>query len=286
MVSLSPDPLPLTPLPGTLLVKSGGPGGSRTHSLLLARELLSHLATSPRILSWYRRRGLEPPTSPIGSGCSALELRRSGTASGIRTRVFLIESQVSYPLEDGRVAGDQGLEPRSAGSKPAVFTFRRVPCGGRRGNRTPEPIFQAYCFRDGFLDQPDTFRLRQIWLPARESNSHLLGQSQAYSRWTNRQLVPRAGIEPASRCSSSSRSTSELPRSTNGGVETPRWGVLPSARFAPTFRHAVTFVAERAGFEPARPFRAHRISNPAPWTTRPPLRVAFFLASSSSTGED
>ena len=105
----------------------------------------------------------------------------------------------------------------------------------------------------------------------RESNSHLLGQSQAYSRWTNRQLVPRAGIEPASRCSSSSRS-SELPRSTNAGVETAgascpaRGSCLPSGTQLRSWRRGLDWKLRD-------PYEDTGLSNPAPWTTRLPLCV-------------
>ena len=54
------------------------------------------------------------------------------------------------------MAGDQGIEPQSAGPKPAVLPLNESLVEEGEGIEPSSPI-RAHCFQDSFLDQPDTF---------------------------------------------------------------------------------------------------------------------------------
>ncbi len=55
------------------------------------------------------------------------------------------------------MAGDRGIEPQFAGPKPAVLPLDESPVAEGEGIEPPNRI-AVDCFRDSFLDQPDTFR--------------------------------------------------------------------------------------------------------------------------------
>ncbi len=84
------------------------------------------------------------------------------------------------------------------------------------GIEPPILLWKDNCFLDSVLDQPDTFHLAvgvgvEPTFPGSEPDVLPLDDPT---------VVPRAGIEPAPRCASGNRSTSELPRielTRNGG---------------------------------------------------------------------
>ena len=64
-------------------------------------------------------------TDRLKGGYSASELRKRGTEDGIRTRVTLVESQMSYPIDDLSVVQETGFEP----VKPlSVGVTARIRC--------------------------------------------------------------------------------------------------------------------------------------------------------------
>lgn len=76
------------------------------------------------------------------------------------------------------------------------------------GIEPPILLWKDDCFQDSFLDQPDTFRMAAgvgVEPTSPGSEPDVLPLDYPI-------VVPRAGIEPATRCASSNRSTSELPR--------------------------------------------------------------------------
>lgn len=89
--------------------------------------------------------GVEPAWFRLKGGRIAALPRRdeAGCRAGIRTRIFPVNSRTCcrchHPTSDGcmKLAGRRGLEPRFAGSEPAVLPLDDLPMVGSGGFEPP-----------------------------------------------------------------------------------------------------------------------------------------------------
>ena len=131
-----------------------------------------------------------------------------GTASPDPIGASRLRKSRVLPLDDGRLAGDRGIEPQSTGPRPVVFPLDESPVAEGEGIEPPNRG-AAYCFRDSFLDQPDTFRMAAG--VGVEPTSP--GSEPGVLPLDHPTVAQRAPIRSGRRrCASSNRSTSELPR--------------------------------------------------------------------------
>ena len=108
------------------------------------------------------------------------------------------------------MVGDQGLEPRSAGPKPAVLPLDQSPMAEGEGIEPPSLLQPAVFETASSTNRTPSLLIDIVVGAGIEPTSP--GLEPDVLTLNDPTVVPWAGIEPAPRCVSSSRSTAELPR--------------------------------------------------------------------------
>ncbi len=117
------------------------------------------------------------------------------------------------------MVGDQGLEPRSAGPKPAVLPLDQSPMAEGEGIEPPSLLGPTVFETASSTNRTPSLLIDMAVGAGIEPTSP--GSEPDVLPLNDPTMVPGAGIEPAPRCASSSRSTAELPRTGGkGGIRT------------------------------------------------------------------
>ena len=111
------------------------------------------------------------------------------------------------------MAGDQGIEPRLAAPKAAVLPLDESPLAEGEGIEPPNPLRSTVFETASSTNRTPSVLFDYADMAVRAGvEPTFSGSEPDVFPLDDPTMAPRAGVEPATRCASSNRSTTELPR--------------------------------------------------------------------------